>query len=121
MGRAVIYVAIAALAAFLLLFFGIFQRGGGSSEAFMRISVHDLSVAPEAHAGEHVVTIGILRRVLEPEEHFLVTEGGLGIIIRGYDFLALRPLDGRPVTVTGRFGFDGLEGTYIEAESVDRR
>jgi hypothetical protein len=43
------------------------------------------------------------------------------LIPEGYDALALRPLDGRPVTVTGRFGFDGVEGTYIEAESVALR
>jgi len=121
MGRTLIYTAIAGLAAFIVLLFVVFELDGGSSEAAMRISVHDLSTAPEAHADAQVVTIGILRRVLEPQEHFLVTASGLGILIRGYDPSALRPLDGRSVTVAGRFGYNGSEGTYIEAESVAPR
>ncbi len=87
----------------------------------MPVSVHDLSFAPEAYAHERVETTGVLRRVREPEEHFLVTEEGLGVLVRGYPASALRTLAGRTVTVSGRFGYDATDGTYIEAETITRR
>lgn len=121
MGRLFVYSTIAGLAAFVVLFFLVIERGGGSSAAVMPVSVHDLSVAPQAHADERVETTGVLRRVQEPEEHFLVTEDGLGVLVRGYPASALRALAGHTVTVSGRFGYDATEGTYIEAETVTLR
>lgn len=118
MGRAIVYGIILVLGIFLLSTVFVFRRGGDPSEAVMSVSVHDLSVAPQVHAEERVTTSGVLRLFQEPAEHFLVTADGLGIIVRGYDERALLELVGRAVTVTGRFGFDEADGTYIEADSV---
>ncbi|MDP2674723.1 MAG: hypothetical protein Q8Q00_07430 [Dehalococcoidia bacterium] len=120
MGRTLIYLSILVLAVFVLAAAFLLQTGGESlsSPAAVPVSVHDLSVAPQAHDDERVVATGVLRLIHEPNDHFLVTEEGLGVIVRGYDEGALRALDGQAVTVTGRFGFDGETGTYIDAESV---
>jgi len=118
MGRFLIYLCILLLAVFVLAAAFLLRTGGESSSAAMPVSVHDLSVAPQAHAEERVVTIGVLRLSHEPNDHFLVTEEGLGVIVRSYNAAALRALDGQRVTVTGRFGFDGETGTYIDAERV---
>jgi len=118
MGRTLIYLCILVLAVFVLTAAFLLQTGDGSSSAAMPVSVHDLSVAPQAHDDERVVATGVLRLVRDPNDHFLLTEEGLGVIVRGYDEAALRALDGQTVTVTGRFGFDGETGTYIDAESV---
>jgi len=120
MGRTLIYLSILVLAVFVLAAAFLLQTGGESlsSPAAVPVSVHDLSVAPQAHAAERIVTTGVLRLIHEPDDHFLVTADGLGVIVRGYDETALRALDGQAVTVTGRFGFDEKTGTYIDAESV---
>ena len=118
MGRFLIYLSILALAVFVLAAAFLLQTGSESSSAAMPVSVHDLSVAPQAHDDERVVTTGVLRLVHEPDDHFLVTADGLGVIVRGRDAAVLRALDGQAVTVTGRFGFDQETGTYIDAESV---
>ena len=118
MGRFLIYLCILVLAVFVLAAAFLLQAGGGTSSAAMPVSVHDLSVAPQAHAAERIVTTGVLRFVHEPNDHFLVTADGLGVVIRGYDEAALRALEGQEVTVTGRFGYDPDTGTYIDAESV---
>ena len=118
MGRLLIYLCILVLAVFVLAAAFLLQAGGGSTSAAMQISVHDLSVAPRDHAEERVATTGVLRFLHEPDDHFVVTADGLGVIIRDYDEEALRALDAQAVTVTGRFGFDRQTGTYIDAESV---
>ena len=118
MGRTLIYLSILVLAVFVLAAAFLLQTGGQSSSAAMPVSVHDLSVAPQAHDDERVVATGVLRLIHEPNDHFLVTEVGLGVIVRGYDEEVLRTLDGQTVTVTGRFGFSAETGTYIDAESV---
>ena len=119
MGRFVIYLCILVLAVFVLAAAFLLQIGGeSSSSAAMPVSVHDLSVAPQSHAAERVVTMGVLRLLHEPADHFLVTAEGLGVIVRGHDEAALLALDGQAVTVTGRFGYDAKTGTYIDAESV---
>ena len=118
MGRFLIYLCILVLAVFVLTAAFLLQSGGGTSSAAMPVSVHDLSVAPQAHDDERVVATGVLRLIHEPNDHFLVTEEGLGVIVRGYDDDVLRALDGQTVTVTGRFGYDADTGTYIDAESV---
>jgi len=120
MGRALIYLSILVLAVFVLAAAFLLQTGDESlsSPAAVPVSVHDLSVAPQAHAAERVVTTGVLRLIHEPDDHFLVTADGLGVIVRGHDEAVLRALDGQAVTVTGRFGFDEKTGTYIDAESV---
>ena len=122
MGRFLIYLCILVLALFVLAAALLFQTGGESlsSPSASPVSVHDLSVAPQAHAEERVATTGVLRFLHEPDDHFIVTADGLGVIVRGYDEEALRALDGQTVTVTGRFGFDRETGTYIDAESVAR-
>ena len=118
MGRFLIYLCILVLAVFVLAAAFLLQTGGESSSAAMPVSVHDLSVAPQAHDDERVVATGVLRLLHEPDDHFVVTADGLGVIVRGYDEAVLRALDGQTVTVTGRFGFDEETGTYIDAESV---
>ena len=118
MGRALIYLSILVLAVFVLAAAFLLQTGSKSSSGAMPVSVHDLSVAPQAHAAERIVTTGVLRLIHEPNDHFLVTADGLGVIVRGHDEAVLRALDGQAVTVTGRFGFDEGTGTYIDAESV---
>jgi hypothetical protein len=120
MGRFLVYAWILVLGAFVLAAAFLLQAGGKSSSGAMPVSVHDLSVAPQAHAEERVATTGVLRFLHEPDDHFVVTADGLGVIVRGYDEAALRALDGQTVTVTGRFGFDRETGTYIDAESVAR-
>ena len=118
MGRTLIYLCILILAVFVMAAAFLLQTGGGSSSAAMPVSVHDLSVAPQAHDDERVVATGVLRLIHEPNDHFLVTAGGLGVIVRGFDEDVLRALDGQTVTVTGRFGYGAETGTYIDAESV---
>ncbi len=118
MGRLIVYSLILILTVFLLTTVFVLRGGGDASAAAMRVSVHDLSTAPQAHAEERVATSGVLRLVQEPTEHFLITADGLGIIVRGYDIRELRKLVEQEVTVTGRFGFDAVDGTYIEADSV---
>jgi hypothetical protein len=118
MGRFLIYLCILVLAVFVLAAAFLLQTGGESSSAAMPVSVHDLSVAPQAHDDERVVATGVLRLIHEPGDHFVVTADGLAVIVRGYDAAVLQALDGQRVTVTGRFGFDGETGTYIDAERV---
>lgn len=118
MGRTLLYACLLVLAVFVLSAAFLLQSGGRTSSAAMQVSVHDLSVAPQAHAEERVATTGVLRFLHEPDDHFVVTADGLGVIVRGYDEEALRALDGQTVTVTGRFSFDKETGTYIDAESV---
>jgi hypothetical protein len=115
--RPLIYVAIGLLALFVLAA-ALLLEHGGSSQAAVSVSVHDLSTAPQLHSGDRVTTTGVLRLALEPEEQILLTADGLGIVIVGYDEALLRSLDGRGVTVTGRFGFNEHDGVYIEADSV---
>ncbi|MDO8615241.1 MAG: hypothetical protein Q7T33_05830 [Dehalococcoidia bacterium] len=114
MGRTLIYLSILVLAVFVLAAAFLLQTGDESlsSPAAAPVSVHDLSVAPQAHTAERIVTTGVLRLIHEPDDHFLVTADGLGVIVRGHDEAVLRALDGQTVTVTGRFGYD--------AESVAR-
>ena len=118
MGRFLVYACILVLAVFVLAAAFLLQTGGKSSSGAMPVSVHDLSVAPQAHADERVATTGVLRFLHEPDDHFVVTADGLAIIILGYDEAALRALDGQTVTVTGRFGFNRETVPYIDAESV---
>ncbi len=118
MGRFFVYSLILVLAAFVLTTSFILKGGGDPSAAVMQVSVHDLSVAPQAHAQELVTTRGVLRLVQEPTEHFLITADGLAIIVRGYDIRELRKLVEQNVVVIGRFGFDAVNGTYIKADSI---
>jgi hypothetical protein len=118
MGRTALYAVIVVLTVFVLSAAFILKSGGGSSQAALSVSVHDLSTAPDAHSGERVTTTGVLRLALEPREQYLVTADGLGVLILGYDEDALRELDGRTVTVIGRFGHNERDGVYIEADSV---
>ena len=117
MGRFLVYACILVLAVFVLAAAFLLQASGKSSSGAMPISVHDLSVAPQAHAEERVATTGVLRFLHEPDDHFVVTADGLGVIVR-FDEATLRPLDGLTVRVTGRFGYDADTGTYIDAQSV---
>ena len=118
MGRLIVYSLILILAVFLLTTVFVLKRGGDPSAAVMLVSVHDLSVAPQSHAQELVTTRGVLRFFGEPTAHYLITADGLGIIVRGYDIRELRKLAEQEVAVTGRFGFDAVDGTYIETDSV---
>ena len=72
MGRTLIYLSILVLAVFVLAAALLLQTGGESlsSPAAVPVSVHDLSVAPQAHDDERVVTTGVLLLVHEPNDHF---------------------------------------------------
>jgi len=118
MGRFLLYACIFVLAVFVLAAALLLQAGGGASSAATPVSVHDLSVAPQDHDDERVATSGVLRFLHEPQDHFVLTADGLGIVIRGYDEGELRALEGHRVTVTGRFGVDEHDDAYIDAESV---
>jgi hypothetical protein len=118
MARAFVYGAIVLLALFVLAAALVVEKGGGSSQAALAVSVHDLSAAPDAHDGDLVTTSGTLRFALEPEAQLLLTEDGLGIVVRGYDEIAMRALDGLQATVTGRFGIDERDGVYITPDSI---
>jgi len=118
MTRPFLYAAIVLLALFVLAAAVLLEQGGGSSQAAVSVSVHDLSTAPAAHDGDRVTVSGVLRFAPEPEEQFLLTADGLGILIFGYDESLLRALDGRNVTVIGRFGVSERDGVYIDADSV---
>ena len=117
MGRSLLYLCVLVLALFVLAAAFLLQSGGESESAARAVSVHDLSVSPEDHADELVVTTGVLRFLHDPNDHFVVTADGLGIIVR-FDEGALRPLADLTVRVTGRFGYDADTGTYIDAQSV---
>ena len=96
----------------------VLRHGGGSSEAVTQVSLHDLASATERYLGERVTTVGLLRRLQEPEEHFVVEEEELRVAIIGYDREALLELEGQTVTVTGRFDFKEGTGRLIQADSV---
>jgi len=119
MGRLLLYACILVLAVFVLAAAFLLQAGGGTSSAAPTVSVHDLSVAPGEHDDARVTTSGVLRFLHEPEDHFVISADGLAIVLRGYDEGALRALDGKPVTVTGRFGVDEDDLIFIDAESVE--
>jgi len=116
MGRALLYTLLLALALFVLGATYVLD-GGASSGAATAVSVHDLSVSPEDYNGRQVSTEGTMRRLDEPEEHFVVVADGLAVVVRGYPARDLRRLDEQAVAVTGRFGFDE-DGTFIEAVTV---
>src|SRR4030066_114865 len=113
MGRFLVYACILVLAVFVLAVAFLLQASGKSSSGALPVSGHDLSGAPQAPAEERVAPTGVLRFLHEPDDHFIVTADGLGVIVRGYDEDALRALDGQTGTVTGRFGFDEERGTSI--------
>jgi len=116
MGRAFLYAFLLALALFVLGATYVLD-GGASSGAATAVSVHDLSVSPEDYNGRQVRTEGTMRRLDEPEEHFVVAADGLAVVVRDYPARDLRRFDEQPVAVTGRFGFDE-DGTFIEAVTV---
>ena len=118
MGRVLMYTVLAALTTFVLGAAFLLQHGGGAIEAAAAVSVHDLSVDYQLHVHQRVSTEGVLRRIEEPKEHFVITADGLGIVIRRYDLRELRRLEGRTVRVNGRAGFDEATGVFIDAESV---
>jgi len=118
MARLALYLTILVLALFVLTSAFVLRHGGGASEAIRRVSVHDLATATEQYVGERVTTVGVLRQLQEPEEHFVVEAGEMRVAIIGYDREALLELEGQTVTVTGRFDFKEGTGRLIQADSV---
>ena len=117
--RTFLYATILVLAVFVLIATFVLGNGGGSSsEAEMTVSIHDLATFTDQYRGERVTTEGVLRRYDEPSEHFVVEDGGLRVAISSAASEALRPLEGRRVTVTGRFDVELGTGRYIEVERV---
>jgi hypothetical protein len=121
MGRVLLYTFMALLGVFVFVTWTIIESGGSATEAAHEVSVHDLSFGSDIYGGSLVSTGGVLRFLTEPEDHFVVTDEGLGIVIRGYDEDELRRLRGRTVTVIGRFDFDEPNGVYIVPDLVTPR
>jgi hypothetical protein len=107
------------LALFVLMATFVLETGGGTQGAEAYISIHDLSTSPETHAGESVTTTGVLKLLQgEATERYLITAEGQGISLLEVPPETLRPLVDVPVTVTGVFGFDAANGTFIEVDTV---
>jgi hypothetical protein len=120
MARAITYGVIALLGLFVLTTTFLIDKGGGSArpaDTDARITVHDLSLEPEAHRGDTVTTEGDLLFSADIKQWQVVDEG-IAIVIVGYDDEAFRGLEGRRVSVTGRFDFDLGTGIFIDAEQV---
>jgi hypothetical protein len=120
MARAITYGVIAALGVFVLFTTFIVTRGGGSatsSDTNLNVSVHDLSLEPESYRGDLVVTEGNLLFSEDIKQYQIVDEG-IAIVVVGYDEEAFKGLEGRRVTVSGRFDFDLGTGIFIDAEFV---
>ena len=117
-GRLFLYAVILSLAIFVLTAAFVFRHGGGPSEAVMQVNVHDLATASELYRGERVTTVGILRRLEEPDEHFVLEADELQVAVTGHDRGALLELEGRRVTVTGRFDIKQGTGRLIRADTV---
>ena len=116
--RLITYTVIGALGVFVLMTTFLIDEGGGSATPAGRVSVHDLSLAPETYRGETVITQGDLGFSPEIQQHQIVDEG-IAIVVLGYEEEALRSLEGRRVTVTGRFDFDAATGVFIDADTVN--
>lgn len=116
--RLVFYGVILALTVFVLVV-TLMLREGEPTQSAMQVPLSDLTAAPQAHNGERVATVGVLRFVSQPSERFLLSDEDADIRVRGYSPDRLSPLLGQRVIVTGEFGFDEREGPYIEAQSVE--
>lgn len=118
MGRTIVYGLILVLSVFLLSSLLILKSGGGRTEAVSQVSIHELSAASEIYAGERVTTSGVLRSIASGSQEFFLEAEGLRVAVRGYDEETLAKLEGRRVTIRGRFDFEEKTGRLIEAESV---
>jgi hypothetical protein len=99
--------------------YSVVEHGGGSIAAVQARSVHDLTAGAPAYEGATVTTYGRLAYSEEHDRYELVDEVDYSIIIREYDNEAeLADLEGRWVTVAGKFGADRENGIYIDATSV---
>jgi hypothetical protein len=119
MARAITYIVIVGLGMFVLATTFLITKGGGSANpAGERIvSVHDLSLEPEAYRGDNVTTEGQL--TFSPDiKQYQVVDEGIAIVVVGYEEQAFRGLEGQRVRVTGRFDFDLGTGIFIDAEFV---
>ena len=116
MGRTLIYVAITALAVFVLSATFFLRHGGESIASVQHVSVHDLTAAPSRFEGEVVTTVGVLSFSEEHDHYELVGDANFAVSIREYT--GENPLDGllgREVRVRGVFGSDSESGVYIDA------
>ena len=119
MGRALMYTALVALVTFVLSTYFLLEHGGGKIAAVQEVSLHNLTLAPNAYAGQVVSTSGMLNHnddlsvyeIAAPDENFPV-------VIRTLDERVLASLVGQDVIVTGLCGFEDGVGVYIEADSV---
>lgn len=118
MGRFIVYSLILALSVFLISSAVVLRRGGGSSEAVMQVSVHDLISGTERFIDQRVTTFGVLQRMEAPEEHFVLEDSEFRIGIVGFEVSALRALEGQKVTVVGRFDVEEGIGRRIEVEAI---
>jgi hypothetical protein len=120
MARVITYIVIAGLGLFVLATTFLISKGGGSAnpaDGTQTVSIHDLSINPEAHRGNTVITEGDL--VFSPDiKEYQVVDQGIAIVVVGYEEEAFRSLDGRRVKVTGRFDFDLGTGIFIDADIV---
>jgi hypothetical protein len=120
MARAITYAVIALLGLFVLFTTFIITRGGGSATQGPQdrtLSVHDLSLEPESYRGDTVTTEGNL--LFSPDiKQYQIVDEGVAIVVIGYEEEAFQGLEGRRVTVTGRFDFDLGTGIFIDVEFV---
>jgi hypothetical protein len=119
MARVITYVVIAGLGLFVLATTFLITKGGGSANLADEetVSVHDLSLNPEEHRGDSVVTQGALA-FSEDIKQYQVVDDGIAIVVVGYEEEAFQELEGQHVRVAGRFDFDLGTGIFIDAESI---
>lgn len=118
-GRLLLYFVLALLAFFVLSTTFILKSGGGSTAAVAHVTMHELRTSPQRYRGQVVTTEGILRMSVEHGLREVTDETGLAILIRGNAGSEdLDRLQGSPVRVTGRFGFDAEHGIFIDAQAV---
>jgi hypothetical protein len=121
MARAITYAVIAGLALFVLATTFLIDKGGGSATPVppdQNISVHDLSLEPEAHRGNTVTTTGTLKFSPDIKQHQIVDEG-VAIVLVGYEEEAFQSLEEKLVTVTGKFDFDLGTGIFIDVDFME--
>ncbi|HET9476671.1 MAG TPA: hypothetical protein VFP63_04200 [Dehalococcoidia bacterium] len=117
-GRFVLYAVIAALGVFVLTASFALEHGGGYTSNRPPVPVHDLKLLPETYKGQTVTTEGTLRYLADQQRYEVVDSDGQAVAILGYDETALQAMLDRTVIVTGRFDIDGVQGVYIDADSI---
>jgi hypothetical protein len=114
------YGLIIGLAMFVAASYLLIDTGGSTSTASAReVSVHDLTQSVDSYVGEEVTTTGRLTFSEEHQAYQITDDGNFAIIIRDFsDEAILLSLQNKEVRVTGIFGSDAEDGTFIQASAV---